>query len=247
MKLFLQARWHALVMNEGLAFTAARGSISDLMDLGDAPNDQTLTIMETSTSPTPPYIWAAQYAAVAAFEPIPNRPLWTLALPGVLPPVLADRRTLPQTNQLLNHGISCHFVDEGGVVRIRRAITTYRVNEWDVPDRSFLDLEKMNLLAELRYLRRVRIAQKFPRCRLTSNTSRQVPGDVVTPDDIRHDFFAQALDWIRLGYIRDDMPALKAAYLCEIDPDDPHRVNELIQPNLVVGLAVYAGLLQFLN
>src|SRR3546814_4847627 len=77
-------------------------------DLGDGRNSPHLTIMGAKGSPTPPWEWAAALASIAAYHLSidPARPLQTLALPGVLAPLVNDRFTMSERNLLLFDGIS---------------------------------------------------------------------------------------------------------------------------------------------
>ena len=242
----LERRWSATVMKESVAFLAIGGSLSTVSTWGTTHNEKLCCAMNAGLSPSPTYAWAAAVCGVDAFEPIPNRPRQTLSLPGILAPAAGDEMTLAENNILLFDGVATHMVDAAGNVMIQRLVTNYQLNQWGVPDDSYLDIESIELLITLRFERRSRIAQRFPRCRLASNSSRIAPGsDVITPHDIQNDAFAQALEWIEAGYIADDMPAFKAGYLCEIDANDNSRVNELIPPELIGGLRVFAGLIQF--
>jgi phage tail sheath gpL-like len=244
----LERRWSATVQKEALAFAGKSGTLGTATTFGTSRNEKAVSVMPTGPSPTPPWIFGAVVAAVDAAEPIPNRPRQTLALPGVLAPAEGAEWGLAEHEVLLHDGLSTYTVDPDGTVRIGRLVTTYQTNAYGLPDDAYLDVEKMTLLARLRYERRTRIAHKFGRNRLAANSQRIPPGsDIITTDDIRDDFFAQFIEWIEAGWVYDDMPALKAGYVCEIDPNDPNRVNELIPPELVGGLRVFAGLIQFRN
>ena len=245
---YLESQWSALVQKPAVAFAAASGSLSTLQTLGTGRNNETISIIDASTSPTPPWIWAAELTGVDAFEPIPNRPRQTLVLPGVLAPDVANQRTQSEQNTLLYSGIATHMVDKGGNVMIQRLITTYQVNGFGVPDASYLDVETIELLAYLRWSRQLRIATQFPRNRLAVNGSHYSAGsDIITPDDIRDSAYAQALEWIEAGYMDDNMPLFIANYAVEISPSDPNRINEVIAPELVGGLRVFAGKISFMQ
>ena len=45
----------------------------------------------------------------------------------------------------------------------------------------------------------------------------------------------------------DNMPLFIANYAVEISPSDPNRINEVIAPELVGGLRVFAGKISFMQ
>ena len=244
----VEANWGATVMKDSIWFTAKGGSLGTVSAFGTGRNDKLGCCMDAGTSPTPPYIWAVDCAAVDAAEPVPNRPRHTLILPNCLPAATGSERDLSEQNILLHDGISTHTVDRDGTVRIQRLVTLYQLNVWGVADDSYLDVSTLELLAFLRYSYRARVAQRFPRVRIVANGSHIQSGpDIVTLNDIRDDNFAWAQDMIAAGYIWDDMPAYKAAFQAEISASDNSRVNLLIPPKLVKGLEVLAGLIEFRN
>jgi phage tail sheath gpL-like len=245
-------RWTATIMREALIHTAFPGSVATMGTHGTGRNSPFACTMGSGLSPTPPWIWASVLAAVDLFEPVPNRPRQTLALPGVLAPDRGAEPAWDERNILLHDGIATFTVDEAGLVHIERLVTNYQLNAAGVPDIAFLDLETLWNLMYLRFSRRLRIATQFPRCRLADNGTHYGSsavsdgGDIVTPNDIRDSAFAQALEWIGAGLMEDNLPQFQADYRVERDPSDPNRINEVISPDLVNGLRVVAGKLQFL-
>ena len=67
---------------------------------------------------------------------------------------------------LLRDGISTFTVDPGGMVRIRRLVTTYQVSPNGADDISYLDLTTILTLGYLRYDWRNLVARKYPRHKL---------------------------------------------------------------------------------
>lgn len=244
----LEDNWTATIMKDSVYFTAKRGSLSTVSTFGTTRNDKLGCCIDAATSPTPPYIWAVDAAAVDAAEPIPNRPRHTLILPNCLPPAHGEERTLAEENILLHDGISTHRVARDGTVSIGQLVTMYQTSVWGVADDSYLHVSSIELLAYLRYDIRRRTGQKWPRVRIVPNGSHVQSGpDLITLGDIDNEIFAWAQDMIEAGYIWDDMPAFKAAYRSEISANDNSRVNLLIPPKLVKGLEVIAGLIEFRN
>jgi len=239
----LARRDGAMVAKEGLAFTAARGSVSTLSALGDSRNSQHVVPIDAGNVPQSPWIWAAVLGAVDAFEPDPARPRQTLALPGLLPPAREMQRTREERDMLLHHGISTYTVDDGGIVRIERLVTTYKTNAFGAPDTSYLDVETMRTVAYLRFSVRTRIALRYPRMKLAGDDH---PGGltVTRPKDLRHELIALFREWEAAG-LAENIEQFMADLRVERDPNDPNRVNAVIPPDIVNQFRVFAGLLQF--
>ncbi|PIW30414.1 MAG: phage tail protein, partial [Rhodospirillales bacterium CG15_BIG_FIL_POST_REV_8_21_14_020_66_15] len=161
----LADRFGPMVMQDGHAYTGARGTHSTLTTLGNARNSPHLSIIGADASPSAPWAWAAAFGAVAAYyiKIDPARPLQTLPLKGIIAPKVEDQFNLSERNLLLYDAISTFTVDDGGTVRIERAITTYETNAQSIDDASYLDVNTLKTLAYLRYSVRARILQKFPR------------------------------------------------------------------------------------
>ncbi|EGU39561.1 phage tail sheath subtilisin-like domain-containing protein, partial [Vibrio scophthalmi] len=125
-------RWGPMKMTEGTAYLAFSGTHAQTATFGESRNDFLYSCMGAGSSPTPAYLWAASYGAVAAYELAidPARPLQTLVLPGVLPPPVSERWDLNERNLLLHDGIATHKVDAGGNVMIEREVTMYRLNSY---------------------------------------------------------------------------------------------------------------------
>jgi phage tail sheath gpL-like len=242
----LDTRWGPLVMKEALGFAAAAGTTSAVSTLGSSRNSETVCLMDAGKSPTPPWIWAAVVAAVEAYEPHPARPRITLQLPGLLPPAVQDRRSQAEQNILLHDGVSTHSVDTGGHVLIQQLITTYQTNAYGVEDTSYLFVTTMNTLAALRFSRRLWWATHHPRSLLARDSATYTPDlPVVTPQVAFHGAITQFHEWVAALLIEDDIEAFKAGYRAEISESDPNRLNEVLPPNLINGLHVVAGQIQF--
>ncbi len=244
----LSDRWGPTRMIDGIAYTAYKGTHAATGTFGESRNGHLVTCMGTGASPTPPYIWAAVYAAVAAFSVTndPARPLQTLPLPGILPPAVEDRWTMEERNLLLYDGISTCSVDAGGQVLIERAITTYQTNSYGVADTSYLDVTTPATLSYIRYATRARITQKFPRHKLADDGTAFGPGQaIVTPAIIRAELLALFRDLEMKGLV-EDFEQYKTDLIVERNADDPNRVDVMSPPNLVNQLRVFAEQIQFI-
>ncbi len=240
-------RWGPTNMKDGIAYTAMKGTHSESATWGNARNGHLSSCMPTGASPTPPWIWAAVYAVVASgsLSIDPARPLQTLALTGILPPLHGDRWTMEERNLLLYDGLATFSVDSGGVARIERAITTYQKNVYGLADPSYLDVTTPATLSYIRYAFRARITQKYPRHKLADDGTRFGPGQaIVTPSIIRAEFFALFRELEEAGLV-ENFDQYKADLIVERDADDRNRLNFLSPPDIINGLIILAGKTQF--
>lgn len=236
------------VMCESIAFTARRGTVSQLSTWGNARNSQFVSCMGYNKSPTPSDEWAAAYGAVAAFHlPIdPARPIHTLELKGVLSPRPEDRFSQQEQNILLYDGVATFMVSSDSRVQIQREITTYQTNAWGQADAAWLDVQTPATLSFLRKDTRFLIETKFPRHKLADNGTRILAGQpIVTPDLIKDELIARALVWEGLGLV-ENIDRFKREVVVERDTADRNRVNAIIPTDLVNQFRVFAGQLQFI-
>ncbi|KIX14250.1 phage tail sheath subtilisin-like domain-containing protein [Dethiosulfatarculus sandiegensis] len=243
----LEGRWGPMRQIEGLAFTAAKGTTAELSTLGDARNDKLISMLGTGKSPTQPEIWAAVYAATAAFylNIDPARPLQTLELIGVLPPSFGDRFTREERNVLLHKGVSTCMVDADGRCRIERSISTYQENAYGYEDPSYLDMNTMATLAYIRIQVRARIAQVFGRHKLANDETTIWPGQAIArPKDVRMELIALFLAMEEQGIV-ESVDQWADQIVVEIDGTDSNRVNALLPPDLINQLRVFASQVQF--
>lgn len=245
---FLAMRWEGTVQKEGHAFASIAGSHAAVASVTSARNSPHLTIMGTQRSPTPPWILAAAAGAIDASQAESpsncNRPRQTLALTGCLAPKESDRLTRVERNSHLADGCATFVVDDGGVCRIERLVTTYKTSN-GVPDIAYQDVEIMRALAYLRYSTRARIALRFPRHKLASDGFQIPPGQaIVTPKMIRDELIALFQDWQSVGLV-EDIEAFKRELLVERNTTDPNRVDAIIPPDVINGFRVFAGKVEF--
>lgn len=174
----------------------------------------------------------------------PARPLQTLAL-DVLAPPLASRLTLSERNTLLFDGISTCTVAEDGTVAIENLITTYQKNALGQPDDSYLEVETLFTLAYvLRRLKAV-ITSKYARVKLAENGTRFAPGSaIVTPNIIRADLIAQYRQLESEGVVQ-NADAFKKELIVERNNQNPNRLDVLWPGTLINQLRIFALLAQF--
>jgi phage tail sheath gpL-like len=230
----------------GHCYTARRGTLSDLVAIGNLRNDPHHTIAAIDLDcPSPCWEYAAAYGGQNAvgIKGDVARPTQTLPLVGILPPHGGERFLLTERQSLLSYGIATSFVS-GGQLRVERAITTYQRNTWDQPDPSYLDSETLHTLSEINRRLRTRITQKYPRHKLADDGTRFGAGQaIVTPSVIRGELLAEYALMEELGLVEN--AALFAKYLIvERDPENVNRINVLLPPDLVNQLRIFALLNQ---
>lgn len=243
----LASRFSATRMIDGMAFTSAEGSISTLNALGNTRNSQHSSIVaQPGDDPiTPPYEYAAGVAGVVAIEGArdPARPFQTLALTGMLPPVVKFTDT--ERNTLLFNGIATTKTDDGGVARLDRLITTYKTNAAGGADTSFLDVTTLLTLLYLRFEFRNRIVNKYPRHKLANDGTKFGPGQaVMTPILGKSEAVSWFIDMERLGLV-EGRAEFKKNLVVERNDLDVNRLDFLLPPDLINQLIVTAAQIQF--
>ncbi|HEG4440093.1 TPA: phage tail sheath subtilisin-like domain-containing protein [Vibrio cholerae] len=245
-------RWGPLVMMEGIAYTAFRGTYAETGTFGESRNDFLFTCMGTNKSPQAPYLWSAVYSAIASYNLAidPARPLQTLVMPGILPPAKEDRwPQFPERNNLLADGIATYTVTAGGEVAIEREVSMYRVNSFGDPDPSYMDITTPATLGYLRYSMRNMVTNRFPRHKLAGDDvldTLDPAQPVVTPKIMRQAIIELAtIDWVPKG-LMEDLAGFKETLEVYRDGSDKNRLNGLFNPDLVNQLRVFASLNQFI-
>lgn len=241
-------RWGPMRMIEGQAFSAALGSHSSLGTLGDSRNSPHNSIMGIPKSPSPTYEWAAAIAGKVSYygNIDPARPFQTLQLEGILPPKPVDRFTMAENNLLLFDGISTFSVDDGGLVRIQRLITTYKTNPQGAEDISYLDVNTPLTLAYLRYDFRNYILRKYPRHKLGNDSTRYGAGQaIMTPKLGRAEALARFRIWEEQGLV-ENIDQFKNDLICERNASDPNRLDWYLPPDLMNQFRVGAAQIGFI-
>ncbi|MCP1376045.1 phage tail sheath subtilisin-like domain-containing protein [Dyella lutea] len=240
-------RWSWTSQQYGHVFAAYRGTLSAQTTFGLARNNQHESILGFNDSPTPNWIWAADYAGACAvaLRADPGRPMQTLALSTTYAPPIASRFTLSERNTLLFDGISTFTVAQDGTVALENVITSYQKNAFGQPDDSYLQIETMFLLMYvLRDLMGV-ITSKFPRMKLAADGTRFAPGSaIVTPAIIRANLIAEFQQLEYQGYVQDSQ-AFAQGLIVQQNATNPNRVDVLWPGTLINQLRVFALLLQF--
>jgi len=243
----LSSRAGPLRQIDGMAFAGIRGSLGTVTSFGAARNSQFCCMIGANLSPTPPWRWAAAIGGVAALQASidPARPLTTLELRGLLPPLEPSRFTRTERELALRDGISTFTVDQGGVVRIERLITMYQTDPYGYDDLAWLDITTPATLSYLRYSMRARIAQKYPRHKLVDDDTPYGAGQaIVTPGIIRAELIALAYEWALAGLV-EDLAGFTSRLIVERDGTNRSQVNVLTAPDIANGFLVFAARIEF--
>jgi phage tail sheath gpL-like len=243
----LDRRLGPLVQKEGHLYIGSQGTVGTLNAFGDTYNTLEASAIGAQNPLEPMYLWAAATGAVGAFYlgNDPARPMQTIKLAGIHAPARADRFIDEDRETLLNNGISTWVVNANGDVELSRLITMYRVNSFNVPDPSYLDLMTVMTLFKMRFDVRARVALRWPRYKLADDGTVIKPGQATTtPALIMADIVGLAKrEWE--GEILEDLADFKANSFAERDSDDVNRVNIKLTPNLINQLMVTAAQIQF--
>ncbi|KJV26915.1 tail sheath protein [Aquitalea magnusonii] len=178
---------------------------------------------------------AAGYAAVAASEEDPARPLNTLEIKGLDVPPLADQTMRTEQENALYNGLTPLEVGPGGRVQIVRAVSSYTRNAQGVEDEALLDLTTIRTLDYVRRACRQRTTQRFPRDKLSERT----------PDKVRSEIL-DVLYKLEELEILEAVDANKDGVLVERDLQNVGWLCVRIPADVVNGLHVIAGRIDLL-
>jgi phage tail sheath gpL-like len=167
-------RWNWSEELFGVAFTAFNGTFAERTTFGAEQNDQFLTAIGASGSPSPDWHWATDYTAASAvsIRSNPSVPIGGLAggvALNVVAPTIANQDSFPEQNSLLFDGMSTYVANTAGQVAVSRAITTFQQNAAGQPDNAFLSLNvPFQLMAYIRAVRTM-ITSQFNQSILVAN------------------------------------------------------------------------------
>jgi len=246
----LEDRFLPLEDLQGHGITAVRAKYASCTALGNTRNSPHNTIVGVYDAPNGPEEWAAAWGAVAAWNlnNDPARPLHYLKLKGILPPPIENRFTREERDYLLYDGIATYVVDSGGNVLIERSITTYQKTALGTPDPSYLDIQTLATLGEIRYQYKVRMISRFiiPRFKLADDTFPVQPGSkVATPRTVRQETIA-LFTLLRDKGLIENLDEFIDNLIVERNMSDRNRIDVLLSPDLINQFRVLAGQIQFI-
>ena len=245
----LSDRFGPLVDLAGHGYTAERATQASATTLGNTRNSPHNTIVAANDSPTNPEEWAAAWGAIASFNlnVDPARPLHTLKLAGILPPPIENRFTRTERDILLFDGIATFTVDNSGGVLIERSITTFQTNALGLPDVSFLDIQTLFTLIEIRFQYKVRMVNRFiiPRFKLADDTFPVPPfSKIATPSIVKQETIA-LFTLLRDTGLIENLEEFTENLVVERNVSDVNRIDVLLPPDLINQFRVLAAQIQF--
>lgn len=246
----LEDRFLPLEDLQGHGFTCVRASVASCTALGNGRNSPHNTIVGMFDGPNAPEEWAAAWGAVAAWNLNidPARPLHFLKLDDILPPPVSSRFIRSERDTLLYDGIATLLVDTGGNVLIERSITTYQTNALGLPDPSYLDVQTLATLGEIRFQYKARMQNRFliPRFKLADNTFPVQPGSrVARPKDVRQETIALFTLLRDVGLI-ENLDEFIENLVVERNVTDVNRIDVLLPSDLINQFRVLAANIQFI-
>ncbi len=246
----LSDRWGPLVALEGHGYTALPGTAASATTFGNSRNSFHITSPGVNDSPTNAEEWAAVWAAVAAgnLNQDPARPLHTLQLPGLLAPPLTSRFTRTERDILLFDGIATWITDTSGNILIERSITMYQTNALGIIDPSYLDIQTIFTLIEIRFQYLVRMTNRFivPRFKLADDTFIVSPGQkIVTPSVLKAEIIALFTQLSETGLV-ENIADFQKNLVVQRNSSDQNRVDVLLPPDLINQFRVLASQIQFI-
>jgi len=246
----LEDRFLPLEDLQGHGFACVRASHASCTVIGNSRNSPHNTIVGMYDIPEAPEEMAAAWGAVAAqnLNVDPARPLHTLKLKGIKPPPVASRFIRSERDILLYDGIATFTVDSGGNVLIERSITTYQENSLGSLDSTYLDVQTVATLGEIRYQYKTRMYNRFiaPRFKLADDTFPVQPGSkVARPKDVKQESIALFTSLRDQGLI-ENLDDFIENIVVERDATDKNRINVLLPPNLVNQFRILAAQIQFI-
>lgn len=249
---FLEARYEALEMIPGIAYLPQKGTVSELITIGEGVNCPLISFVGINTlasSDNTPLsdaeavaAWAGQIAPSLANDPC--RPLQTLKMVGVYS-IATQEFDWTERNLLLHEGIGTYTVTSTKEVQVERPVTTYTENASGVEDNSYLDVMTPATAMYFREKQRSLILSKFGRHKLAKDGASFSPGQMIaTPSMIAGELLAL---YKKLEYngIVQDFEGYKKSLFVELDESNKQRINYIDSPQFVNGLIIVAGKIQF--
>jgi phage tail sheath gpL-like len=219
---YAEKRW-------AIGYIASNGTLAAATTLSASLNHGFINNSWCRNTTTPPLEIAAAYAATISATEDPALPFNNVEVKGIAVPLIADRTSRTEEESALYNGVTPLNVGPGERVQIVRAITTYTVNEANVPDVALLDITTPRTLM---YVAKVFVEDRGRRYSRAKISDRLLKGmrdsGIVLLKDLEALEIIEAVD--------DNLPQ----YIVERDLQDVNRVNERIPVDVINGLHVLA-------
>lgn len=239
----ISGRWSPTKQIYGHVICANQASYANQLTFAAARNDPHMTVLAAEAPPQPVWLAAAALGAVMADKldgpPRISMPLHAIPLKGIHAPVNENSWfDIAERNALHAAGLATCTVDDDGTVRISRTVTTYKTNVSSVIDSSWRDAQTLYQGAFFGNAMKAAVTGAFPRAALTEQPSG-ITG-FTSPDQIKDVLIHEYKRLEGLGLVENS--ALFAANLiCEINGNDPNRVDVYMPADVVNQLIVVAA------
>lgn len=221
---------------DGVAITASRADHAGLITLGDSRNSKHTVLMMGYAEPEPPYRKAARTAAKVMHRGSidESRQFKNVALEDQIPAKQADRLPPhPDRDLLLKAGISTTKVDDGGLVRLERVVTTYKRNAEGAEDATFRDLNSLLTYARFRWGFVNRLRLKYPDWKLADDGA--IGDKIMTPKLGKAEAIAYAREREAAGQVENVGDFIEALVCVRhtTPTGDPDRLDWYLRPDIV--------------
>ena len=247
----LNDRFGPLEDLQGHAYVVVPGTYASVATTGNSNNSPYITIMGQNGSPTPSDEWTAALGGLCSFylNQDPARPLHFLEMgANILAPAISDRFNYTERNNLLYDGISTFIVDDAGSVRLERIITTYKTNALGITDPSYLNIQTLFTLKEIRYQYKARMVNRFiiPRFKLADDGFPVQAGSyIATPTIIKQEIIS-LFTLLRDNGLIENLDDFVDNLVVQRSTSDTSRVDVLLPPDLINQFRIVASLVQFI-
>jgi phage tail sheath gpL-like len=237
-------RWSPIKQLYGHYITAAYGNLSTLVTLGNGRNDRHVSIVGAQVSPDPVWRLAAAVGGQAASHlsdaPEVSRPLQTLELVGIQPPInRANWWSVSDRQALYVDGIGACRVDRDGIVRLDRIVTTEQTSAAGVPDATFRDIETLGQMMFVARYFRTGVANRHARQALADDNPGQV-AEITTPREVKMTLVHLYRELVNLGVL-EKADVFASFVVVERDLNDATRLNAFLPVDVVNQLRVFAA------
>ncbi|MDR5803403.1 phage tail sheath C-terminal domain-containing protein [Caballeronia sp. LZ001] len=219
-----------LEQRPGIGVAGISATLAEATTLASEVNAARVTLGWHPGSLCVPAEIGAAYAAAIASETDPARPLNTLPLKGLDVTPVQKQAGRQEQEAALHNGITPFEVGPGNVVQIVRSITTYTKDSQGIDDPALLDITTIRTLDYFRKACLQRVAQRFPREKLSDKTPAKVRSELL---DVAYK--CEELE------ILEHVDANKDKLIVERDMQDANQLNAAIPCDVVNGLHVFAG------
>lgn len=243
-------RWAPLQQLYGHYITVKDDTLGNLTTFGQGRNDRHVTVLGVRNQPHAPWVVAAALNGAVAFSKNLARPLTeaveiaapmqTIVLNGIrAPKAEGDRWSTSDRQSLYSNGIAACVVRADGQVAIDRTVTTYRLNPFDQPDATFLDLETLAISAYIARYFRSRIEATYPRHVLKDENPRNLQR-VVTPRRARATLIHAYAELCDVGGVCEGKERFARDLIVERS-SDPNRLSAYLPVDTANALRVFAA------